>query len=83
MFRLVCPPPPVLRGCAPPNRKQKHFVFFEILGPVPPRLTGIHTQNAVNEHRDVVHLPQNSAADRQALGADPREHRNPCAVTRV
>ena len=26
------------------------------LVPVPPPLTGIHTQNAVNEHRDVVQL---------------------------
>ena len=72
MSRLVGPLPPVLRGCAPPNRKQKHFVFFvffEILGLVAPGLIGIHTQNAVNEHRraTLCDPPQNAPAERQAV----------------
>ena len=66
-FSVSVPPPSCSEGVCPPKQKTKTLVFFEILGPVPPCLIGIHTQNAVNEHRDVVQLPQNSAADRQAV----------------
>ena len=43
------PPPSCSEGVCPPKQKTKTLCVFEVLGPVPPPLTGIHTQNAVNE----------------------------------
>ena len=44
-------PPSCSEGVCPPKQKTKTLCVLEVLGPrVPPPLTGIHTQNAVNEY---------------------------------
>ena len=48
-FSVSVPPPSCSEGVCPPKQKTKTLCVFEVLGPVPPSLTGIHTQNAVNE----------------------------------
>ena len=61
VFRLVCPPlPPVLRGCAPPNRKQKHCVFLKSWALCPLLSQGftLKCQNAVNEFAGLCTLEQ-------------------------
>ena len=45
------PPPSCSEGVCPPKQKTKTLCVFEVLGPVPPSLTGIHTQNAVKCER--------------------------------
>ena len=70
-FSVSVPPPSCSEGVCPPKQKTKTLVFFEILVPVPPPShRDSHSKRrevSVNEHRDVVQLPQNSAADRQAV----------------
>ena len=70
-FSVSVPPPSCSEGVCPPKQKTKTLVFFEILVPVPPPPhRDSHSKRrevSVNEHRDVVQLPQNSAADRQAV----------------
>jgi hypothetical protein len=69
-FSESAPPPSCSGPLGPGPPKTKTLVFCEVLGPVPPLLTGIHTQNAVNE----LAQPQARAAcaPQDAPGACPR-----------
>ena len=58
------PPPSCSEGVCPPKQKTKTLCVFEVLGPVPPSLTGIHTQNAVNEFAGLCTLEQLAQAAR-------------------